>query len=71
MFTISVIIPVEYYLTQRRPKIIYFQFFGFLTEIIVLATIYALKIEGIVNTGLTEEIADKLKISRERNDKTN
>ena len=37
----------------------------------VLVTVSALEREGRVNTGLTEEIADKFKISRERNDKTN
>jgi pyruvate dehydrogenase E1 component len=47
------------------------RFFEIDTESIVLATISALEREGRVNTGLTEEIADKFKISRERNDKTN
>jgi hypothetical protein len=37
----------------------------------VLATVSALEREGRVDTGLTEEIAGKFKISRERNDKTN
>ena len=47
------------------------RFFEIDTESIVLATISALEREGRVNTGLTEEIADKFKISRERKDKTN
>tara|TARA_B110000444_G_C18281670_1_gene341016 strand:+ start:311 stop:445 length:135 start_codon:yes stop_codon:yes gene_type:complete len=37
----------------------------------VLATVFALEREGRVDTGLTEEIGDKFKISRGRNDKTN
>jgi pyruvate dehydrogenase E1 component len=47
------------------------RFFEIDTESIVLATISALEREGRVNTGLTEEVANKLEISRERNDKTN
>ena len=47
------------------------RFFEIDTESIVLATISALEREGRVNTGLTEEVANKLDISRERNDKTN
>ena len=46
------------------------RFFEIDTESIVLATISALEREGRVNTGLTEEVANKLGISRERNDKT-
>jgi pyruvate dehydrogenase E1 component len=46
------------------------RFFEIDTESIVLATISALEREGRVDTGLTQEVANKLDISRERNDKT-
>ena len=47
------------------------RFFEIDTESIVLATISALEREGQVKKGLTEEIIDKFKISRDRIDKTN
>ena len=47
------------------------RFFEIDTESIVLATISALEREGLVKTGLTEEIVTKFKISRKRIDKTN
>ena len=47
------------------------RFFEIDTESIVLSTVSALEREGRIKTGFTEEIANKLNISRERNDKTN
>ena len=46
------------------------KFFEIDTNSIVLATVSALEREGAVKKGLTNEIVDKLGISRERFDKT-